>query len=295
MTATPIPRTLSLTLYGDLDVSVIDELPSDRKSIKTAIRSEAGRGSVYNFVRAQVKEGRQAYIVYPLIETSEKLDLKAATEGFETLKTKIFPGLRIGLIHGRMSPDQKEDVMKSFKSGTIDILVATTVIEVGIDIPNASIMVVEHAERFGLAQLHQLRGRVGRGAEQSYCILMAPDWMKERSRKASTVSLAGEEDAEEIRAVKRLKAMEKTTDGFKIAEIDLELRGPGDFFGTRQSGIPELQIANLVTDGELLELARREAFNIIEADPHLRLPEHGRLKRYVQERLKETLSLLETG
>jgi len=295
MTATPIPRTLSLTLYGDLDVSVIDELPSNRKPIKTALRSEAGRGSVYNFVRGQVKEGRQAYIVYPLIEISEKLDLKAATEGFELLKTKIFPGLRIGLVHGKMSPDQKEEVMRSFKSGTIDILVATTVIEVGIDIPNASIMVVEHAERFGLAQLHQLRGRVGRGADQSYCILMAPDWMKERSRKASSLSLTGEEDADEIRAVKRLKAMEKTTDGFKIAEIDLELRGPGDFFGTRQSGIPELQIANLVTDGDLLSLARQEAFNIIDTDPHLRLPGHERLKLYVQERLKDTLSLLETG
>jgi ATP-dependent DNA helicase RecG len=295
MTATPIPRTLSLTLYGDLDVSVIDELPSNRKPVKTAIRSEAGRGSVYNFVRGEVKKGRQAYIVYPLIETSEKLDLKAATEGFELLKTKVFPGLRIGLIHGRMSPDEKEEVMSAFKSRNIDILVATTVIEVGIDIPNASIMVIEHAERFGLAQLHQLRGRVGRGAEQSYCILMAPDWMKDRSRRAPKLSLTGEEDPDEIRAVKRLKAMEKTTDGFKIAEIDLELRGPGDFFGTRQSGIPELQIANLVTDGDLLALARREAFTIIEADPHLRLPEHERLRSYVQERLKETLSLLETG
>jgi ATP-dependent DNA helicase RecG len=242
-----------------------------------------------------VKKGRQAYIVYPLIETSEKLDLKAATEGFELLKTKVFPGLRIGLIHGRMSPDEKEEVMSAFKSRNIDILVATTVIEVGIDIPNASIMVIEHAERFGLAQLHQLRGRVGRGAEQSYCILMAPDWMKDRSRRAPKLSLTGEEDPDEIRAVKRLKAMEKTTDGFKIAEIDLELRGPGDFFGTRQSGIPELQIANLVTDGDLLALARREAFTIIEADPHLRLPEHERLRSYVQERLKETLSLLETG
>jgi ATP-dependent DNA helicase RecG len=185
--------------------------------------------------------------------------------------------------------------MEAFKGRETDILVATTVIEVGIDIPNATIIVVEHAERFGLAQLHQLRGRVGRGTAQSYCILMAPDWMKQRSKAASTLSLTGQEDQEELKAIRRLKMMEKSTNGFKIAEIDLELRGPGDFFGTRQSGLPELQIANLVTDGELLNLARTEAFNVIEGDPHLRLAVNRSLREYVDEWLKDSLALLEVG
>lgn len=295
MTATPIPRTLSLTLYGDLDISLIDELPSQRKSIKTAIRAESQRKAVYEFIREQARKGGQAYIVYPLIETSERLDLKAATEGYEHLSKDIFPELKVGLIHGRMSAEEKERVMKSFRERQVDLLVATTVIEVGIDVPNASLMLIEHAERFGLSQLHQLRGRVGRGSEQSYCILMAPDWIRNRTKRSAPVvpGELGRED--ELKAVKRLSTMEKTTDGFKIAEIDLELRGPGDFFGKRQSGLPELQIANLMTDGDLLLVARREAFNILDEDPQMKLPKHQSLRTYVEERLSDSLSLIEVG
>ncbi|MEK9137020.1 MAG: ATP-dependent DNA helicase RecG, partial [Bacteroidota bacterium] len=239
MTATPIPRTLSLTLYGDLDVSVIDELPKDRKPIKTVLKYEEEKESVFQFVRDQVKHARQVYFVYPLIEESEKLDLKAATVYFEELQSKVFPDLRLGLIHGRLPSEEKDEVMQRFKNRELDILVATTVIEVGIDIPNASIMVIENAERFGLAQLHQLRGRVGRGSEQSYCILLTSKWIARGAERAGRKALQTQLSLDQQRfAERRLATMVGTTDGFKIAEVDLELRGPGDFFGTRQSGIP---------------------------------------------------------
>jgi len=295
MTATPIPRTLSLTLYGDLDVSIIDELPANRKKIETSIifRSEIDR--LYKFIRDQVSKHRQVYIVYPLVEESEKMDLKAATESYNHLKSEIFTDLSVGLLHGQQSSTEKDEVMTKFKNGMIDILVTTTVIEVGIDVPNASVMVIEHAERFGLSQLHQLRGRVGRGSVQSFCILVAPDWMKKNIQTSHSVPLLDDQQANEIKAFRRLNAMVDITDGFKIAEIDLELRGPGDFLGPRQSGLPQLRIANLVTDGDLLTLARKEAFEVAEADPQLRLPSHQPLKKYYEQWLKEGLTLLQGG
>jgi len=286
MTATPIPRTLSLTLYGDLDVSVIDELPLHRKPIKTMLFYESQRKKVFSFVRQEIVKGRQAYIVYPLVEESEKLDLKAATESYEHLQTDIFPDLRLGLIHGRMTPDEKDAIMQKFKNKEIDILVSTTVIEVGIDIPNATVMVIEHAERFGLAQLHQLRGRVGRGADQSYCILVAPDWMSRWTRRSSPAGASPDEDEtvqERHKAAVRVNTMLQTTDGFRISEVDLQIRGPGDFFGTRQSGFPEFRIADLLNDGEILSSARQEAFDVIQRDPHLRSPDHSRLRRHLRE------------
>ncbi len=241
MTATPIPRTLSLTLYGDLALSVIDEMPPGRTPVDTRVASDAQRSKVYSRVRQELMKGHQAYVVYPLVEESEKSDLLAATEGAEKFKNDIFPDASIGLLHGRMKPDEKETVMKRFKSRELDILVSTTVIEVGIDVPNATVMLVEHAERFGLAQLHQLRGRVGRGAAGSVCILL-------KSYKCS-------EDGE-----RRLEVMRSTNDGFKIAEADLEIRGPGEFLGTRQSGLPDFRVANILRDSRLLEAARRDAF-----------------------------------
>ena len=295
MTATPIPRTLSLTIYGDLDVSTIDELPSTRRPIKTTLSTESQRESVYKFLRDQVRKGRQGYIVYPLVEESEKLDLKAATESYEALKVNVFPDLRVGLIHGRMPAQEKDSVMSSLKDHSIDILVATTVIEVGIDVPNASLMVIEHAERFGLSQLHQLRGRVGRGAEQSYCVLIAPDWMGNLVRVARSRPTVDDEQEEQRKAETRLKTMLETTDGFKIAEIDLELRGPGEFFGTRQSGLPELRIGNVVTDFDILSIARREAFELIKHDPHLRRPDNDLLRKHFEERMRDALALTQAG
>lgn len=295
MTATPIPRTLSLTLYGDLDVSTIDELPKNRRPIKTILKIESQRQSIYKFIRDEVQKGRQVYIVYPLIEESEKLDLKAATDGYEQLQKDIFPEMKVGLLHGRMSSDEKDRVMEAFLRNEINILVSTTVIEVGIDVPNASVMVIEHAERFGLSQLHQLRGRVGRGAEQSYCILMAPNWMANLVQRSSQVSMIDGEDDERVKAERRIAAMLETTNGFKIAEIDLKLRGPGDFFGTRQSGFPELHIANLMTDTDLLTLARQQAFDLIKNDPHLRHPDHQELRTYFHERMKDALALIDVG
>jgi len=295
MTATPIPRTLSLTLYGDLDVSVIGELPASRKSIQTSVRFESEVRKIYQFVRSEVQRGRQAYIVYPLVEESEKVDLKAAKESYEYLKSEIFPDFKVGLLHGRMKSDEKDSVMDALKRRQIDILVATTVIEVGIDIPNATVMVIEHAERFGLSQLHQLRGRVGRGADQSYCMLVAPDWMRGMMRRGVKQSLDGWMVDDRGTAVRRLSTMGETTDGFKIAEIDMELRGPGDFFGTRQSGLPALQIANLLTDGEVLTVARREAFDLIDSDPHLRLPKHQQIRKRFEGRMRDALALLNAG
>jgi ATP-dependent DNA helicase RecG len=240
MTATPIPRTLALTLYGDLDVSVIRELPAGRLTIKTAAKPESRREEVYAFVREQMEAGRQAYVVYPLVEESEKIDVKAATEMADHLQLEIFPEFRIGLLHGRMKGDAKDRVMKAFAAGELHMLVSTTVVEVGVDVGNASVMIVEHAERFGLSQLHQLRGRVGRDRHQSYCFLLYQAPLSEEARE-------------------RLKAMTDTTDGFEIAERDLKQRGPGDFFGTRQAGIPTFRMIDLVRDHELLMLAQDEA------------------------------------
>jgi ATP-dependent DNA helicase RecG len=244
LTATPIPRTLSLTLYGDLDVSVIDELPPGRTPIVTRITTEPHLSGVWDFLRREVQAGHQAYVVYPVIEES-KLELKAAMEEYERLSKEVFPKLKLGLLHGRLSSEEKEDVMQRSRKNEIQILVATTVVEVGVDVPNATVMVIEHAERFGLSQLHQLRGRIGRGAEKSHCILVAPTRMTEEARA-------------------RLDTMVRTSNGFEIAETDLQLRGPGEFFGTRQSGDLGFHVASPLRDRELLEQARREAFSLAD-------------------------------
>jgi ATP-dependent DNA helicase RecG len=244
LTATPIPRTLSLTLYGDLDVSVLDELPPGRTPVSTRMTTEPHLPGVWEFLRREVAAGHQGYIVYPVIEES-KLELKAAIEEYERLSKEEFPKLKLGLLHGRLSSDEKDEVMQSFRKNEAQILVATTVVEVGVDVPNATVMVIEHAERFGLSQLHQLRGRIGRGAAKSHCILVAPGRMTDEARA-------------------RLETMVRTSNGFEIAEADLLLRGPGEFFGTRQSGDLGFHIANPLRDRELLELARREAFALAD-------------------------------
>jgi ATP-dependent DNA helicase RecG len=276
MTATPIPRTLALTLYGDLDVSVLDELPPGRKPIRTEARGEGKRPQIYKFLQDQVAEGRQIYVVYPLIEESEAIDLKAATDMARRLQIEVFPDLVVGLLHGRLSFEAKDDIMQRFKAGEIHVLVSTTVIEVGIDVPNASVMLIEHAERFGLSQLHQLRGRVGRGPWKSYCILL-------------TSGKLGDD------AQRRVEAMVETNDGFKIAEVDLQLRGPGEFFGTRQSGLPEFRVADLLRDAALLEEARRDALTIVAADPELRAPEHRGLRQALLARWRGKLALASVG
>jgi ATP-dependent DNA helicase RecG len=245
MTATPIPRTLALTMYGDLDVSVIRDLPPGRLPIRTTAKPESRRDEVYRFTREQIDAGRQVYVVFPLVEASEKVELKAATEMADQLAHEVFPEYRVGLLHGRIKADGKERVMKAFAAGELDVLVSTTVVEVGVDVPNASVMVVEHAERFGLSQLHQLRGRVGRSSHQSFCCLLYQSPLSDEARE-------------------RLRAMTETTDGFEIAERDLRLRGPGDFFGTRQAGMPTFRLIDLVRDRELLELAQREASQWLE-------------------------------
>ncbi len=292
MTATPIPRTLTMTLYGDLDVSVIDELPANRKPILTGIRFESNLPGVWDFVRLEVQKGRQAYIVYPLVEKSEKLELKSAVEHFEFLSTRVFPDLRLGLLHGQMLWYEKEDAMRAFLERNIDVMVATTVIEVGIDVPNASVMVIENSERFGLSQLHQLRGRVGRGADQSYCILVTKDHYRYQLRRGMTQNDARMERRATIR---RLEAMRDTTDGFRISEIDLELRGPGDVVGTRQSGLPEFTHANLVTDGAIIGLAREAAFDLVERDPDLRLAEHAMIREVFARATMPSLKYADVG
>jgi ATP-dependent DNA helicase RecG len=244
LTATPIPRTLSLTLYGDLDVSVLDELPPGRTPIETRMTSEPHLAGVWEFLRREVAAGHQGYIVYPVIEES-KLELKAAIEEFERLSKQVYPQLKLGLLHGRMSSEEKDAVMQSFRKNETQILVATTVIEVGVDVPNATVMVIEHAERFGLSQLHQLRGRIGRGGQKSHCILVSPIRMTDITRT-------------------RLETMVRTSNGFEIAETDLQLRGPGEFFGTRQSGEMGFHVANPLRDREFLENARKEAFALAE-------------------------------
>ena len=274
MTATPIPRTLAITVYGDLDVSVIDEMPAGRRPVITRIHFESKRRQVYEFLESELKNGRQAYVVYPLVEETEKSDLKAATEMAAHMQKDIFPHWKIGLLHGRMKGDAKESVMASFKAGAINILVSTTVIEVGVDVPNATVMVIEHPERFGLAQLHQLRGRVGRGRHQSYCILMGPRMFAEEARE-------------------RLTAFSQTNDGFKIAEEDLRLRGPGEFFGTRQSGLPDLHAANLIRDADLLEKARAEAFDLLVRDSQL--AQYPKLCELLKRKWHGKLSLINVG
>jgi len=247
MTATPIPRTLALTIYGDLDVSVIDELPPGRTPVSARVVSDERAAEVWEFVRKIVAAGQQAYVVYPVIEENEEKDtgLKAAIKMYDELRKKVFPEFKLGLLHGRMSADDKESIMRRFKAGELNILVATTVIEVGVDVPNASAMVIEHAERFGLSQMHQLRGRIGRGSAKSYCVLMTGGKISEEAQQ-------------------RLDTMVATTDGFEVAEKDLELRGPGEFFGTRQAGMPSLRVANVIRDRKLLEQAKREARGLLE-------------------------------
>jgi ATP-dependent DNA helicase RecG len=263
MTATPIPRTLALTLHGDLDVSQIDELPPGRKPIQTSVVTPSERSNVYDLIRRQVVEGRQIYVVLPLIEESEKVDLRSAFDEHERLKEKVFPEFGLGLLHGRMKSEEKEAVINRFRNREIDILVSTTVVEVGVDVPNASVMLIEHAERFGLAQLHQLRGRVGRGASQSYCLLMT----------------ASKTEA----SLQRLRVLEQSNDGFFIAEMDLRLRGPGEVLGARQSGLPDMVLSSLIEDQDSLELARSEAQKLIESDPHLTA--YPQLKEELQRRL----------
>jgi len=293
MTATPIPRTLSLTLYGDLDVSIINEMPKGRKPIRTAIRTEEDKKKVFDFVRSEIKKGKQAYIVYPLIEESEKVDLKAAVKEYEYFTKEIFPDLKLGLLHGRLSSDEKDELMQKFKANEIQILVATTVIEVGIDVPNATIMIIENSERFGLSQLHQLRGRVGRGAEQSYCILLTDD--RYESKKLYASSNRAEARKEIAATKKRLDTMVETNDGFKIAEVDLELRGSGDYFGTRQSGLPGFRVANIVIDTDILNIARKEAFELVERDPHLSRSENKNIRKEFEFVFKDLLSFVRVG
>src|SRR5260221_1852416 len=273
MTATPIPRTLALTIYGDLDVSVIDEMPPGRKTIITKHVTDEQIERVYSFLKKEVLQGRQAYVVYPIIEESETQAIKAAQQMYRHLSEIVVPDLAVGLLHGRLKTEEKETVMERFRRGEIKILVSTTVIEVGVDVPNATVMLIEQAERFGLAQLHQLRGRVGRGADQSYCILVT-----ERMNDA---------------ARERIRTMVDTSDGFQIAEMDLKLRGPGEFFGTRQSGLPSLRVANILRDQEILEKARAAAQHFVEHPPSS--AELERAMAYVHGHWERRYGLVEVG
>jgi len=263
-----------MALYGDLDLSLLDELPPGRTPVRTALRAPDRRDAVYRFVEEEVAAGRQAYVVYPLVAESEKVDLLAATEEYERLRTQVFPGRRLGLLHGQLSGDEKDRVMRAFLAGEVDILVSTTVIEVGIDVPNASVMIIEHAERFGLSQLHQLRGRVGRGAAESHCILVAEP---------------GEEAAE------RLRIFRDTADGFAVARADLRIRGQGDFFGAQQHGVPVLRFADLEEDEDLLVRAQAEARALVEADPELSDPAHAALRAHLTARYRERLEMFGVG
>ncbi|MDI6839926.1 MAG: ATP-dependent DNA helicase RecG [bacterium] len=276
MTATPIPRSLSLTIYGDLDISVIDELPPGRKPIITRWVTDDKIDEVWSFIKQELNKGRQCYIVYPIIDESEKLDLKAAQECYEKLKVSVFKHYEIGLLHGRLKSEEKERVMSDFRAGKLSVLVATPVIEVGIDIPNATCMVIEHAERFGIAQLHQLRGRIGRGAEQSYCIIVSPRGISDTAKE-------------------RLKTIEFENDGFKLAEKDLELRGPGEFLGIQQHGLPEIRFANSIYNTQLLLQTRELAFKIIKEDPELQSPENRVLAETIRRSYQDKLKFLEAG
>jgi len=279
MTATPIPRTLALTIYGDLDGSVIDELPPGRTPVSTRVVGDERAAEVWDFVRKIVAAGQQAYVVYPVIEENEEKDtgLKAAIKMYDELRKKVFPEFKLGLLHGRMSADDKESIMRRFKAGELNILVATTVIEVGVDVPNASAMVIEHAERFGLSQMHQLRGRIGRGSAKSYCVLMTGGKISEEAQQ-------------------RLDTMVATTDGFEVAEKDLELRGPGEFFGTRQAGMPSLRVANVIRDRKLLELAKREARGLLEdASKEISAEEKKLAVQYLRLNWNRRYGLVEVG
>jgi ATP-dependent DNA helicase RecG len=268
MTATPIPRTLAMSLYGDLDISVIDELPPGRKPIQTVHRYDSNRLKVWKFLKDEIAKGRQIYIVYPLINESEKMDYKDLMDGYESISRDFpLPHYSVSIVHGQMKAADKEEEMRRFSLGKTNIMVATTVIEVGVNVPNASVMVIESAERFGLSQLHQLRGRVGRGAEQSYCILMTSHKLSDDSKT-------------------RLETMCRTNDGFEIAEVDLKLRGPGDIMGTQQSGVLNLQIADLVKDRDILQVARHEAIKLLKKDASMTLPEHQTLRMVFMEMSK---------
>lgn len=276
MTATPIPRTLALTVYGDLDVSVLDEMPPGRDRVATAVRDEAARKKVYDFLQSEVEERRQVFIVYPLVEESEKMELAAATKMYEKLKERVFKDATVGLVHGRMKSEEKDDVMKSFTSGETDILVSTTVIEVGVDVPNATVMLIEHAERFGLAQLHQLRGRVGRGDHKSYCILMVGRGASEEARE-------------------RIQVLADTNDGFIIAEKDLELRGPGEFLGVRQHGLPKFSVADLAHDSRLLVQSRDDAFAFVAGDPDMSTGEGTIVVEAMKRRFRTRGTFMDVG
>jgi ATP-dependent DNA helicase RecG len=277
MTATPIPRTLALTLYGDLDVSVLDELPPGRTPVVTRAVTDERAPEVWDFVRKQITAGHQAYVVYPVIEENEERELKAAQQMFRQLRDKTFSDLHVGLLHGRLDPDEKEHIMREFQRGEINVLVATTVIEVGVDVSNAAIMVIEHADRFGLAQLHQLRGRIGRGAAKSYCILMYGGKVSEEGQR-------------------RVDAMVRTNDGFQIAELDLELRGPGEFFGTKQAGIPSFRVANIIRDRQLLEMAKREAAFVLSGpNQEISQGEIDRALKHMRTRWALSYGLVEVG
>jgi ATP-dependent DNA helicase RecG len=275
MSATPIPRSMAMALYGDLDLSILDEIPPGRREVKTTLRTPRGRAGVYRFVDEQIERGHQAYVVYPLVAESEKVDLLAATEEYERLRSEVFANRRLGLLHGQIASDEKDRIMRAFLAGELDLLVATTVIEVGIDVPNASVMVVEHAERFGLSQLHQLRGRVGRGAAESYCILIAE---------------AGDE------ATERLEILRDTSDGFEVARADLRIRGQGDLFGAQQHGRdPILRYADLLRDEDLLVRAQAAARDLVGLDPDLASPEHARVREHLEARWRDRLEMFEVG
>jgi len=276
MTATPIPRTLALTVYGDLDVSVLDEMPPGREKVVTAVRDEAARKRVYDFLKSEVVSGRQVFIVYPLVEESEKMELAAATKMYEELKEQTFTDATVGLVHGRMKPEEKDAVMEGFKAGSTDILVSTTVVEVGVDVPNATVMVIEHAERFGLAQLHQLRGRVGRGDQQSYCILMVGRGASDEARE-------------------RIQVLADTNDGFVIAEKDLKMRGPGEFLGVRQHGLPRFSVADLGSDSRLLVQARDDAFAFVAGDPDMSTPAGALLLDATKRRFRGRGAFMDVG
>jgi ATP-dependent DNA helicase RecG len=269
MTATPIPRTLTMTIYGDLDVSTIDEMPRNRGKIVTAVRDESKLGEVLAFLRTQLEAGRQIYVIYPLIDESDKLDAKAAAAEYELWRERLHP-FRCDLLHGRIPAQEKQDIMERFRRGDTNALISTTVLEVGVDVPNATVMLIENAERFGLAQLHQLRGRIGRGEHKSYCILLTSVRSKEASAK--------------------LAVLERTGDGFQVAEADWELRGPGDLLGTAQSGLPALKIGDLRGDAALMRRARAAAMSILERDPRLELPENQRFRGLIVEQQGKTYS-----
>ena len=285
LTATPIPRTLAMTVYGDLDVSVIDAMPPGRKPVRTWLFGEAQRRRAYQIARDELRNGRQVYVVYPLVEESEKTDLQAAIQGAGRLQEEEFADFHVGLLHGRLKSDEKERVMMSYKRGDIQVLVATTVVEVGVDVPNASVMMIEHAERFGLAQLHQLRGRVGRSGHQSYCFLMASTGAVSRSVKAKSAGDSATASRE------RLEALVRSNDGFVIAEEDLRIRGPGEFFGFRQWGMTEFRVASLIRDADLLQQVRQEAFALLRQDPHLKASMHQGLREAMVRKWEKKLDL----